>query len=67
MEQFQNKNLYLPNGQSHSKYFIDIYEKKKEKKKFVNTSNIHTTYKFLGEEPCNKMELEINRLLLLLL
>ena len=30
-------------------------------------SNIHTTYKFLGEEPCNKMELEINRLLLLLL
>ena len=40
--------------------------KKKKKKKFVNTSNIHTTYKFLGEEPCNKMELEINRLLLLL-
>ena len=32
---------------------------------FENTSNIHYTYKFLGEEPCNKMELEINRLLLL--
>ena len=38
-----------------------------KKKTFVNTSNIHTTYKFLGEELCNKMELEINRLLLLLL
>ena len=34
---------------------------------FINTSNIHTTYKFLGEEPWNKMELEINRLLLVLL
>ena len=34
---------------------------------FVNTSNTHTTYKFLGEEPWNKMELEINRLLLSLL
>ena len=33
---------------------------------FINTSNIHTTYKFLGEEPWNKMELEINRLLLVL-
>ena len=40
---------------------------KRKKKTFVNTSNIHTTYKFLGEEPCNKMEPEINRLLLLLL
>ena len=36
----------------------------KKKKTFVNTSNIRTTYKFLGEEPCDKMELEINRLLL---
>ena len=36
-----------------------------KKKKNVNTSNLHTTYKFLGEEPCCKMELEINQLLLL--
>ena len=39
-------------------------KKKKKKKKILNTSNIHTTCKFLGEEPRNKMELEINRLLL---
>ena len=62
-----DKSLYN-NGQIFIIFIMHVlYRYLWKKKTFLNTSNIHTSYKFLGEEPCNKMELEINRLLLLLL